>query len=268
MNHILAQGRSIKYYLLLILAGLILGVWLAKTPAGLLGKADAIAYAVCHRIPDRSFFLGDRPLPLCARCTGMYLGALAGLLYQFRLGRRGGMPSLKIGLVLGAFFLAFAVDGINSYLHLFPSAPGLYEPKNYLRLLTGSGLGVAIAAMLYPTFNQVVWANWSAERTLSSWRQLIGLLGLVLVIDLAVLTQNPLILYPLALVSSATVWVILGTVYTIVWVLILHRENTFTSSRQLGWLLLAGFVVALAQIALMDVGRFAMTGTWAGFFAR
>ena len=55
-------------------------IWGYFTPAGLLGKMDAIAYAVCHRIVQRSFSLGDRPLPLCARCTGMHLGAFFGLL--------------------------------------------------------------------------------------------------------------------------------------------------------------------------------------------
>ena len=53
--------------------------WLLNTPAGLLGKADAVGYAVCHRIDLRSFNLGERQMPLCARCTGMYLGAVLGL---------------------------------------------------------------------------------------------------------------------------------------------------------------------------------------------
>ena len=67
--------------------------WLINTPVGLLGKADAVGYAVCHRIDARSFHLGERPLPLCARCSGMYLGAMLGLTYQVRTGwRKSGMP--------------------------------------------------------------------------------------------------------------------------------------------------------------------------------
>ena len=38
---------------------------------GILGHADEIGYAVCHQIDLRSFHIGDRPLPLCARCSGM-----------------------------------------------------------------------------------------------------------------------------------------------------------------------------------------------------
>ena len=40
------------------------------------GKADHIGYAVCHQISVRSYFFGDHQLPLCARCSGQYLGAL------------------------------------------------------------------------------------------------------------------------------------------------------------------------------------------------
>ena len=61
---------------LALAVGLVLLGWLLNTPPGLLGKADAIGYAVCHRIDLRSFHLGERALPLCARCSGMYLGAM------------------------------------------------------------------------------------------------------------------------------------------------------------------------------------------------
>ena len=55
--------------------------FLMVAPPGLLGKADALGYAVCHRIDARSFHIGTRQLPLCARCSGMYLGALLGLVF-------------------------------------------------------------------------------------------------------------------------------------------------------------------------------------------
>ena len=106
--------------------------WLVETPAGLLGKMDAIGYAVCHRIEARSFHLGDRALPLCARCSGMYLGALLGILYQLPLRPRAGLPTRKVSFVLLVFLVAFAVDGINSYVHFFPQFPSLYNPSPLL----------------------------------------------------------------------------------------------------------------------------------------
>ena len=148
---------SIKILKILLLAGsgALIITWLYFTPDGLLGKADAIGYAICHRIAARSFFIGDRQMPLCARCTGMYLGAMIGLLYQMRLGRRGGMPSTKIAIVLGVFFVAFGIDGVNSYLHFFPNAPTLYEPQNWLRLVTGTGLGIGMACVLLPVLTRL-----------------------------------------------------------------------------------------------------------------
>ena len=40
-------------------------------------RANVVGYAVCHRIPDRSFIIGGAQLPLCARDTGMFTAALA-----------------------------------------------------------------------------------------------------------------------------------------------------------------------------------------------
>ena len=62
-------GAASKY-LVVVAAALVLTGWLVNTPPGLLGKLDAIAYAVCHRIAARSFQIGNVPLPLCApACT-------------------------------------------------------------------------------------------------------------------------------------------------------------------------------------------------------
>jgi uncharacterized membrane protein len=250
----------------LLAVGLLLLGWLLNTPPGLLGKADAVGYSVCHRIDLRSFHLGDRPLPLCARCTGMFLGAVLGLVYQAVLSpRRSGFPSWSVLFPLGFLVAAFALDGINSYLHLFPLAPSLYEPSNILRLLTGSGMGLAIAAALYPAFNSTVWKDPDPRPALTSLRRLGGLLVLVLLLDLAVLTENPLVLYPLALASAAGVLVLLTMVYSMIWLMLLRFENGITRAQQLLLPLTGGFGIALLQIALLDLARFWITGTWDGF---
>lgn len=52
----------------------------------------AIAYLagsrVCHQRPDRAFRLSGLPMPVCARCTGLYLGAPAGLALALWRARR------------------------------------------------------------------------------------------------------------------------------------------------------------------------------------
>ncbi|MEJ2709084.1 MAG: DUF2085 domain-containing protein [Anaerolineales bacterium] len=246
--------------------GLLLFGWLLNTPAGLLGKADAIGYAVCHRIDARSFHLGARQVPLCARCSGMYLGAMLGLIYQAIMGRsRSGMPSARLWVVLGLLVVAFGVDGLNSYLHFFPGAPTLYDPQNWLRLLTGTGMGVVIAAALFPAFNQTAWKNQDRRPALENFRSLTILLAAALILDLVVLTENPLILYPLALISAAGVLILLSMIYTMLWLMILRIENRFQSLLQMVLPLSGGFGLALVQIAALDFVRYLFTGSWEGF---
>jgi uncharacterized membrane protein len=251
--------------LLIVANGLILLGWLIYTPPGLLGKADAAGYAVCHRIASRSFWIGDRQTPLCARCSGMYLGALLGIGYLARFGKRAGMPTLKVSLVLGLFLIGFGVDGGNSYLHFFPNAPGLYQPQNWLRLFTGTGVGLGIAAVLVPVFNQVVWQTFDNRPALIGWREFLPLIALAVLVDLAVLSNNPLLLYPLALLSAFGIILILSMVYTIVWLMFTKKENRITRFQELNIAGMAGLLTAMTQIFLLDIARFWLTGTWGGF---
>lgn len=252
--------------LVYLAAGLILVGWLLNTPNGVLGKADAIAYAVCHRIDARSFHLGTRQLPLCARCTGMYLGAMLGLSYQAILRpRRSGAPHwLAITLSI-LFVVAFGIDGINSYLHLFPHAPSLYEPQNWLRLLTGTGMGLVISVAIFPAFNQIIWVDWDQRAGIDSALMFGWLVLLAGGLDLLVLTNNMYILFPLALISSAGVLVLLSMIYTMVLVMVFQKENRFQKVSQLLLPLTGGAALSLLQIALFDFIRFKITGTWDGF---
>ncbi|MBP1694609.1 MAG: conserved rane protein of unknown function [Chloroflexi bacterium] len=251
---------------LVLSVGILLLGWLLETPAGLLGKADAIGYAVCHRIDLRSFHINGRPLPLCARCSGMYLGAMLGLVFlSLTSRRRGGLPPRGIQVLLGVFVLAFGIDGLNSFFSLIPGFPTLYQPQNWLRLVTGTGMGLVIAAFLFPAFNQTVWREWDPRPALGSWKLLSGLIALAAVVDLALLSERPLILYPLALISAAGVMVILTMVYSMLWLMAFKRENRYENVVQLGMVLVGGFGTALLQIALLDFVRYFFTGSWGGF---
>jgi uncharacterized membrane protein len=251
---------------LFISVGLLLVGWLLNTPAGLLGKADAIGYAVCHRIALRSFSINGRQMPLCARCSGMYLGAVLGITYLAVLApRRGGLPNRRVGMLLALLVLAFAIDGVNSFISLFPGAPHLYQPQNWLRLLTGTGMGLVIAAFLVPAFNQTIWKEWDARPALAGGKSLVGLLALSIGLDILLLWQNSLILYPLALISAGGVLLILTLVYCIFWLILFKRDNRYNRIIEAGVALVAGFGTALAQIAAMDFVRYLLTHTWDGF---
>lgn len=261
-------GIQNQYWkLLVILAfGLTLLAWLLNTPPGLLGKADAIGYAVCHRIDLRSFHLGDRQLPLCTRCSGMYLGAMLGLTYQFIVGRRrAGMPSWKIIVPTSILAIAFIFDGVNSFLSFFPSAPILYQPHNTLRLLTGTGMGLAIAILLFPAFNTSVWREYDSRPAISSLRSFFLLILLALGLDILVLLNNPVVLYPLALISAGGVLVLLTLVYSMLVLMVFKVENRYNQLSKLVYALLGGLTIALIQIGFLDIVRYLFTGTWDGF---
>ena len=77
MEHASPQSRlyNLTRWFVPLAALIAFAVWLYITPPGLLGKADAVGYAICHRIDERSFHIDDRQLPLCARCTGEFNAA-------------------------------------------------------------------------------------------------------------------------------------------------------------------------------------------------
>lgn len=252
--------------LALLITGVLLFLLWEQAPAGLLGKADAVGYAVCHRIEVRSFLIGERAFPLCARCTGTFVSVVVGLLYQAILApRRGGMPPLRVWAALGGLAALWAADGLNSYVQLLPLGLGVYEPSNLLRLLTGSGMGLALSVAFYPAFNQTVWKDWQPKPAIPSLRALLPLGALVLGVDGLILTQNSLILYPLALISALGVLSVLTMVYAMVWLMVLRRENALTHPLQLILPLTGGFILAVLQIAATDYIRWLITGTWGGF---
>ncbi len=259
------KTQTIKWLVPIVCLSILI-LWLAETPAGLLGKADAVGYAVCHRISVRSFFLDDRPLPLCARCTGMYLGAVAGLVYQFvKFPRRGGMLTWKTGLPFVILALAWLFDGANSFFHLIPGMPGIYQPNNTLRLITGLGMGLSMAAILYPAFQQTIWRVYDNREIFRSPKPYVVLIVVAIIIGILTLTGNPMILYPFALISATGVIIILTMVYSLIWIMIFRKENTFDHWSQLLIPISAGFLTTLIQIGGVDMLRYWLTGTWAGF---
>ena len=273
-NNALKRIGAASKVLVIAAALLVFVGWFLNTPPGLFGKADAIGYAVCHRIGERSFHIGSYQLPLCARCSGMYLGAVTGLVFQSLIGwKRLKIPHWSIIALLVVFVAAFGIDGSNSYLYLLkqvspgilPNIPNLYVPNNTLRLLTGSGMGLGMAVMLFPAFNQTVWADGEDKPALPGWKAFGLLLGIQVIFDLLVLSESPIVLYPLAIISALGVWLLLTIVYSMVWVMIMGQDNKFTKLRQLWLPLLAGLTIALIQTAAIDALRFWLTGTWGAF---
>lgn len=265
--------QNILRWFVPVAAALAFAAWMYISPEGALGKLDAIGYAVCHRIDARSFQIDDRQLPLCARCTGEFYAAGFALIFQgFVSGKKSRLPSRGLIAALVLFFLAFGIDGGNSYLYLLKQTshgaldkiPNLYVPNNVLRLFTGSGMGIALAAVLYPVVNQTLWRQLD-DRPALEWKSFGILVGLIAVLNLLVLADSPIVLYPIAYLSALGTLSLLVIVFAILWIMIMRQDNTFEHPRQLWLPLLSGFTIAMLMILSIDLFRLQLTGTWSGF---
>ena len=136
---------------------------------------------------------------------------------------------------------------------MFPDIPRLYEPNNLLRLFTGTGMGLVLASALYPAFTSTVYRKIDQSPALPGLGAFLGMSAGALVLAGLALTNIIWILYPLALISSAGVFVLLGMVYSMVVMMIFRLDNRYDRLSQAVFPLVAGLGVAILQIAIFDI---------------
>lgn len=127
----------------------IVAVVLALIPAWILGASTLCTWAVahgassnwrllfrvmCHGIARRCFELWGVPMPICARCTGIYIGMFAGLVLFAVLPR---IEERVARWALGIAIIPMAIDGLTQLAML-------RESTNSLRLETGLAAGTAL----------------------------------------------------------------------------------------------------------------------------
>jgi len=226
-----------------------------------LGKMDTVAYAVCHRIPERSFFIAGQQLPLCARCSGTFLGVLLTFVSLAAAGRARAsrLPPPRILMVLAGFVLAWAIDGLNSYLTLFPNLPHLYEPQNWLRLSTGMFNGLALGIFAFAILQFSLWRTPLSQPVIRGFRELGGLIALGLLLIALVLTENVLLLYPLALGSTLGVLTMLTSLNTVVVLVVSRKENAIHRWREAAWPLFTALALSLAMVMGIGAARTALS---------
>ncbi len=248
---------------------------LAYTQDWFLAKMNLVGYAVCHQIRDHSFVIGEHALPLCARCTGTFIGALVGFFGQavvLRRRRATQFPSPLATAILVFFMMLWAADGLNSLLATerlnaalvaLLKVHNLYQPQQWLRLATGALNGLSMSVLVYPAFNATMWKNPLPERAIRGLRDLgllvlleMGMVGLVLAL---VLFQWPWALYPLAFLGALGVLSLLTSVNTILVLIAVQRENAVGNWRTALIPLLAGFTVSIIQITAISVLRYGFT---------
>ncbi|MGE5244597.1 MAG: DUF2085 domain-containing protein [Betaproteobacteria bacterium] len=106
--------------------------------------AYAAGSAVCHQRPERSFFLWAAQMPVCARCTGIYLGAAVAAVTASGFRRRAEHLARSVAAARGTLLLA-AVPTAATLVYEWTTG---IMPSNVLRAGSGLLLGAAVAVLV------------------------------------------------------------------------------------------------------------------------
>ncbi|MGC8877899.1 MAG: DUF2085 domain-containing protein [Anaerolineae bacterium] len=239
----------------------VIGAFLLLSPGDVLTKTRLIGYAVCHQLPERSFHLAGEQLPLCARCSGTFLGALAGFILLTLWGRHRaiGLPPAPIAVVLVVFIFALGIDGLNSYLTFFPGLPHLYQPHNWLRLTTGTFSGLALSSIIYPVLNYSLWRDVVDAPSIKDFKELGLLVATGIGVVIVVLLEPAPLLFPLAILSTLGVLTMLTALNTVLLLMLFNRYGRAAKWQQIVLPLLVGLSISLVEIGAIDILRYLVT---------
>ena len=130
---------SVAWFALVVLA--------PDLPPVLAAAVYGLGGVVCHQRPERSFHWHGAQLAVCARCTGIYLGAWATLILAplppSSYTRWAGPPA-RIARLL-------AVAAVPMALTLAAEWTGVWIPSKVTRAGTGVLLGGAVALIVAAT---------------------------------------------------------------------------------------------------------------------
>ena len=102
--------------------------------------AHVAASRICHQKPERSFATAGVQWPVCGRCSGLYLGAAAGVLPALLLRRRLRHRRTVLGVL--------AVAAVPTAVTLAAEWLGAAAVGNVSRFAAALPLGAAIFAAL------------------------------------------------------------------------------------------------------------------------
>jgi uncharacterized membrane protein len=257
-NPIPLRSKSILRPLILAPALVVL-VFLAL-PWSIEHKAHMALHGLCAQTPSHTYQFGDRLLPFDSRMTGIYSGYLITSLVLMAIGahRWCRPPSISRIILLAGLGGVMAVDGLNSFLYDL-GATHLYEPRNWLRLVTGMSAGVVLGFALCFLMASSIWQAVDTRRqTLENWRvvPVIGVFWLPLGIA-AHSGYGPLYV-PLTLMLVFAAALALTMLALVVLVILRRRDFSFAGLDSLGGYGLGAIGLAAVMMALLAVGRWVL----------
>jgi uncharacterized membrane protein len=110
-----------------------------------LGNIRGIKFVFCHRRPNRTLRFRGRYFPVCARCTGIYIGALFILLSHYFIsliyGKDIWVYNTDLFFVPLILMIPTAIDGLTQLLKW-------RESHNWIRVITGLFCGIGYGFIL------------------------------------------------------------------------------------------------------------------------
>ena len=200
---------------------------------------------LCHQRIERSFSISGLNMPVCSRCTGIYLGIFLSLLMLILLERRikGEFPSLKMVLVSVGAFLLMGIDVVLSTLDLIQS-------NNVIRLITGFITGWFMVLLLFPLANNAMFKRFIKKGYLDDWKKFLAwLLAGAASVVLFIFTYEYVIVF----------WAVISALGLIIFVMLILFILFFSLNRRLlgsidswGKYLAAIAVGTISSIALLS----------------
>jgi hypothetical protein len=219
-------------------------------------KMYSVVHGVCAQI--HNVRVGGLDLPLCARNTGIYSSFLITSLYLLALGRRRAakLPPWPITIALGLFIAIMAVDGLNSmFVDMF--LPHLYTPQNWIRTLTGIGMGTAMAVLLLLILNISLRRDYDdQQRIIGNWLELGGALLINALVLLAIYGNVEIMYWPIAVAAWLGITGVLYCVNLLLAALFMRYEGMVTRVAQLAKPATFALVFTLIELGALSTMRF------------
>ncbi len=215
---------------------------------------DILAFfggGLCHQRIDRSFNSGTFNMPVCSRCTGIYLGIFLSLLALILIERRvkGEFPSLKIVLVSVGAFLLMGLEVVLSTL-------GFIQSNNIIRMSTGFLMGWCMVLLLLPLANNSMFKKYLRKNYLDSPKKFwIWILAGLILCTIFIFTYS----YVLILWSIISVFGMVTFTTLILFILFFSLTRRLTGSidslKKFIISIITGIAVSLALLSLFSYLR-------------
>lgn len=142
-------GRALAIAVVLWVAALLLAPLAITSRQTVVSIGAAGIYAagarVCHQRPDRCFWIHGRPMPVCARCLGLYASAAVAAPLVLVAGLAGLSSRQARRIAAIAALPTLSTWGLEM--------AGLAHPSNVVRAVAAVPLGVAAAWLVMTAMN-------------------------------------------------------------------------------------------------------------------